>query len=118
MQIVNKKYVKSFARIFLFVYIIFLSVSIFHYHNFSFKNGSSYSKSAGSYPYTDLTTDYFSVCALHQFLQTIDNFHYSSLKNVQSLSVLDSTLPQIKVRIFHSEDFSLQSPRAPPLFIS
>ena len=118
MQIVNKKYVKNFARIFLFVYITFLSVSIFHYHNFSFENESSYSRSAGSYPYTDLTTDYFSVCALHQFLHTIDDFHFSSSDIIQSLSALNSTLAQIKIDIFYSEGYSVKSPRAPPLFIS
>ena len=118
MQFNNKKYVKSFAKVFLFVYLTFLSISIFHYHSFEFESCSNYSKSAESYPYTDLTTDFFSICALHQYIQTIDNSHYSSSDIIQSLAKLDSTLLPIKILNLCKEEYTKKSPRAPPFFIS
>lgn len=118
MQIIKKKYVKSHARIFLFAYIVFLSVSIFHYHNFDLDKISSYSGGAESYPYTDLTTDFYSVCAIHQFIQTIDDFHFSSSDIIQALSEIESFLNPVKIKNFCLETHSLRSPRAPPLFIS
>ena len=118
MTIAKGKYFRSYARIFLFVYVIFLLISIFHYHNFDLEGKGTYSQSAKSYPYTDLTADYYSVCSLHQFLQTIGDFHFSSSDIIQSLSELDSTLTRIKTKIFLTEEYSIKSPRAPPFFVS
>jgi hypothetical protein len=111
-------YNKKAGLLFLSVYITFILLGTLHYHVFDFENKSNYSTGAESYPYTDLTSDFFSICSLHQFSQTIDDIHYSSSDIVQSLTPLASSLFKVKINYFLIEQYSKASPRAPPLFIS
>ena len=115
----SKKYRKHFGRLFLSIYAVFVLVGIFHYHPYNFDQESSFSYSAPTNRASDLTfDDFFSICSLHQFSQTIDNIHYSSSDIIQSLSVVESNLFQVKINNILNEAFSKTSPRAPPLFIS
>jgi hypothetical protein len=114
----SNTYNRKTGILFLSVYFTFILLGTLHYHVFDFENNSSYSTGSESYPYTDLTSDFFSICSLHQFSQTIDDIHFSSSDVVQSLAPLGSSLFNIKINYFLIEQYSTASPRAPPFFIS
>ena len=112
------RYSKKTGLIFLSVYFTFILLGTLHYHVFDFERNSNYSSGSESYPYTDLTSDFFSICSLHQFSQSIDDIHFSSSDIVQSLAPLESNLFNVKINYHISEQYSRTSPRAPPLSIS
>jgi hypothetical protein len=115
---IPETYRKKTGLLFLSVYFTFILLGTLHYHVFDFENNSNYSTGSESYPYTDLTSDFFSICSLHQFSQTIDDIHFSSSDIVQSLTLLESNLFNVKINYHLIEQYSRTSPRAPPLFIS
>ncbi len=118
MQTLIYKYQKKIGILFLSIYLSFILVGTFHYHKYDLNSKSTYSDSISKKKITDLTADFFSVCSLHQFAQTLDNFHYSSSDVIQSLSRLESNLCQTRLNYFSSEGYSKTSPRAPPSNIS
>ena len=119
MQLSIVKYRKKGGKLFLSIYAAFILVGVFHFHPYNFDQLSTFSYSAPTNRVSDLTfDDFFSICSLHQFSQTIDNIHYSSSDITQLLSVVESNLFQVKINYILNEEFSKTSPRAPPLFIS
>ena len=119
MQKVTKKYRKRCGKLFLSIYSLFVLVGIFHYHPYNFDQLSTFSCSSSANRSSDLSfDDFFSICSLHQFSQTIDDIHYSSSDIIQSLSVVESNLFQVKINNILNEEFSKTTPRAPPFSIS
>ena len=118
MQSFNIKYQKKTGIVFLTIYVSLLFVGTIHYHKFTFSVKSTYSKAQTSDTYNDLSPDFLNVCKLHQFSQTIDDFHYSSVDIVQSLSLLESNLSHVWITKYSQEEYSKKSPRAPPVFFS
>lgn len=115
MQKSNIKYRKHFGILFLSIYATFVLVGTLHYHVFNLEQKSTFSDSVSTNRINDLTSDFFSVCSLHQFAQTIDNFYYSSSDIVQSLTLLESGLYPGVTNNFTSLKYSRISPRAPPI---
>ena len=118
MQPFNVKYQKKTGIVFLTIYLSLIFLGSIHYHKFDLNVKSSYSDSQASNPYNDLSQDFLSVCSLHQFSQTISDFHYSSFDIVQSLSLLESNLSHVWITKYSEEEYSQKSPRAPPAFFS
>jgi len=112
------RYNKKTGLLFLSVYFTFILLGTLHYHVFDFENNSNYSSGSESYPYTDLTSDFFSICSLHQFSQSIDDIHFSSSDIVQSLAPLGAKLFIVRINYALIDQYSKASPRAPPLCIS
>ena len=116
MQKIIKKYRSRFGLLFLSIYAAFILVGIFHYHPYNFEQLSAFSNSASTNRASDLTLDdFFSICSLHQFAQSIDNFHYTSTSIIQSLTPLDSKLNLPEINDFASLSYSQISLRAPPI---
>ena len=118
MQTLITKYRRNLGIFFLSTYLTFIFVGTLHYHKYDLNSKSNYSDSFSKKSVNDLTSDFFSVCKLHQFAQTLDNFHYSSSDIIQSLSKLESGLSQNRLNDLSSEEYSKTSPRAPPQIIS
>lgn len=118
MQTLVTKYQTKIGIFFLSTYLCFILVGTLHYHKYNYEGKSTYSDSFSKNRVNDLTSDFFSVCKLHQFAQSLDNFHYSSSDIIQSLSKLESNLCQSRLNYFSSEEYSRTSPRAPPSTIS
>jgi uncharacterized membrane-anchored protein YitT (DUF2179 family) len=115
---ISEKYKRKIGIAFLYFYVLFLLVGTIHYHIYDLNPKDSFQSEVNADVINDLTIDFFSVCSLHQFSQTIDNIHYSSSDIIQSLSVLESNLFFIRINNFLSVEYTKTSPRAPPLFIS
>ena len=118
MKLLIYKYQKRFGILFLSIYLSFVFVGTLHHHKYDFECKNTYSDSFSKKSVNDLSVDFFSVCSLHQFAQTLDNFHYSSSDIIQSLSTLESNLFLTHQHYSSSEEYSSISPRAPPLSIS
>lgn len=118
MRLLIYKYQNKFGILFLSIYLSFIFVGTLHYHKYDLNSKNTFSDSLSKKRVNDLTADFFSVCSLHQFAQTLDNFHYSSSDIIQSLSKLESNLCQTRLSYFSSEGYSKTSPRAPPSIIS
>ncbi len=118
MKLLLYKYHKRFGILFLSIYLSFVFVGTLHHHKYDFECKNTYSDSFSKKSVNDLSVDFFSVCSLHQFAQTLDDFHYSSSDIIQSLSKLESNLRQQHLQCFPSEEYSKTSPRAPPSTIS
>lgn len=112
------KYKTKAGILFLAIYLSFFLLGTLHYHKFDMEVRSTFSDTPMSDAYNDLTSDFFSICSLHQFAQTINDYHYSSSDIVQSLSKIDSILTPVKFRNFYTAAYSEKSPRAPPILIS
>ncbi|MGA8264941.1 MAG: hypothetical protein WB779_10905 [Ignavibacteriaceae bacterium] len=116
MQKVTKKYRKRCGKLFLSIYSLFVLVGIFHFHPYNIDQLTAFTNSATTNSVTDLTLDdFFSICSLHQFAQSIDNFHYSSSNIIQSLAQLESRLNLPGINDFTSLKYSHISLRAPPI---
>ena len=116
MQKVTKKYRKRCGKLFLSIYAVFVLVGVFHYHSYNFDQLSTFSCSSSTNRSSDLSfDDFFTICSLHQFAQSIDNFHYSSANIVQPLTPLDSHLNSLGTSDFTSLTYSQISLRAPPV---
>lgn len=115
MQKNTKKYRKRCGKLFLSIYIVFVLVGIFHYHPYNFAQLSAFSGTSPTNRVNDLTfDDFFTICSLHQFAQSIDNFHYSSANIIEPLTKLDSRLNFLGISGFTSLNYSQISLRAPP----
>jgi|SRR3989304_8454587 len=117
MQFHLKKYRQIFGVLFLSVYLSFILVGTLHYHPYDLVKKTEYTDQTTTNRTTGLSSGFFRICSLHQFSQTIDNFHYSSSDIIQSLSLLESNLFQNQISNFSAEEYSQTSPRAPPLFL-
>ena len=119
MQSFNAKYQRKTGIVFITIYFSLLFLGTLHYHKFDLNVKSAYSESQ-TVPdtYNDLSPDFLSICTLHQFSQTIDDFHYSSFDIVQSLSLIESNLSHVWITKYSQEEYSRISPRAPPAFFS
>ena len=116
MQLATTKYKRKGGKLFLSIYTAFILVGVFHYHPYNFDGLSSFSYPSTTNRLSDLSfDDFFTICSLHQFAQTIDNFHYSSANIVQPLTQLDSKLNFLRTNDFTSLTFSQISLRAPPV---
>ena len=118
MQSFNTKYQKKTGIVFLTIYISLLFIGTLHFHKFDLEVRCSYTESHPPATHNDLSPDFLSVCSLHQFSQTIDDFHYSSSDIVQSLSLLESNLSHVWITKYSQEEYSRIAPRAPPTFFS
>ncbi len=114
MLLIGNKYKTKVGILFLGIYLSFFFLGTLHYHKYDLDVKSSYSDTPMSDAYNDLTSDFLSICSLHQFAQTIDDFHYCSSDIIQSLSELNTNLSQIQINNFSADEYSQSTPRAPP----
>ena len=112
----NLTYHKKIGLMFLVVYTVFIMVGTIHYHCYVLNPANAFQSETTSNGFSDINVDFFSVCSLHQFAQTISNSSYSSADIVQSLSEIETNISQLKIRAHIPEIYSKTSPRAPPLF--
>ncbi len=110
-----KKYRKRFGILFLSVYTVFVLVGVFHYHQYNLDRKATFSNAVSTNRVTDLSSDFFSICSLHQFAHSINNFHYSSSRIVQSLSLLESRIRLVETKDIKTLNYSYLSLRAPPI---
>lgn len=116
MQIHSKKYRKIFGGLFLSVYLTFIIVGTLHYHPYDLVKKSEYTDKTTSNRTTDLSSDFFSICSLHQFSQTIDNDSYSSSNIVLALTKIETSLYLKEISNVNATSSSILPSRAPPLF--
>jgi hypothetical protein len=115
MLLLTAKYKRRIGILFLSIYAAFIVVGILHFHRFDFDHQSAFENSVESNQINDLTTDFFSVCSLHQFAHSIYHLHYSSSGIVLTHLPLDSRLNNLTGNKYSSLNYSLISPRAPPV---
>ena len=109
------KYKLQIERIFLFVYLGFIALSIFHVHRYDLNQLYNFSAGSENYPATDLTGDFNNFCLLHEFLQTLDNYHYSSDKVIAPLMEITSSDVPNNEFVYNDLYPSDKAPRAPPV---
>ena len=102
--------------LFLFVYISFLVVGIFHYHTYNFDSFKKFNLNSEKTPLAslDLTDGTFFPCLLNSFSGTILNYSFSSLGIVKPLTQSFQTF-SFEKKDFHScPHLTNLSLRAPP----
>lgn len=107
---------RRIAGLFLFVYISFLVVGIFHYHTYDLDNFPKFDLHSDKAPLTslDLTDSGHSPCLLNSFSGTILNYSFSSLGIIKPLTQSLQTFP-VEDQNFHSNPhLNNLSLRAPP----
>ena len=109
------KYNQKIALFFLLAYFSFVIIGIFHYHNFDLNTANKFNTETQS-TYTDINSDFFGVCSLHQFSQTINNSYCSSSDINLSLAEINTKIDKNVSPDISLEIFSRKSPRAPPIF--
>ena len=115
MLLLTAKYKRRIGILFLSIYAAFIVVGILHFHRFDFDHQSTFENSVESNQINDLTSDFFSVCSLHQFAHSIYHFHFPSSGIKLTLVPLDSRLNNLTGNKYSSLSYSLISPRAPPV---
>jgi hypothetical protein len=107
---------RRIAGLFLFVYISFLVVGIFHYHTYNLDNSKKFDLHSEKTPLAglDLTEGTFFPCLLNSFSGTILNYSFSSLAIIKPLTQSFQTF-SIENQDFHSNPhLNNLSLRAPP----
>ena len=112
------KYRRRAGFIFLAAYVVFILIGTLHHHRYDLNPKNAVSQQTNSAGATDLNADFFSVCSLHQFSQTIANKSYPSSDFIQSLSCIEAKLLLAKIKIPVHELYNKTSPRAPPIILS
>lgn len=112
------KYRRIIGSIFLAAYMTFILVGTVHFHHYDLNPANNIAASESSGGTSDLNMDFFSVCSLHQFSQSIDNISHNSADISQKLSGLQTDLFPRDVSIFIPEIHGKISPRAPPAALS
>lgn len=110
---------RRIAGLFLFVYISFLVVGIFHYHPYNLDNSKKFNLHSDKIPLTnlDLTDGTHSPCLLYSFSATILNYSYSSIGIIKPLTHSLQTF-SIGNQHFHSSPhLNNLSLRAPPAIL-
>ncbi|HKI78942.1 MAG TPA: hypothetical protein VKA26_10400 [Ignavibacteriaceae bacterium] len=100
---------------FLTAYLLFVLVGTFHYHTYDLNPLNNFNTKTNN-SYTDLNSDFFSVCSLHQFSQTITSSFYASSDIIQTLVKLQTISIRINFNTHDSDILSNTPPRAPPIF--
>jgi hypothetical protein len=114
MQLLTVKHKSRIGLSFLTIYAAFIIVGVLHSHRFDFDQKSTFENLVTCNQINDLTSDFFTVCSLHQFAHSINDLHYSSSGIIQSLVPLESRLSLQTARRYISLNYSRVSPRAPP----
>lgn len=111
---ISKTYKRNISSAFLSVYLAFILIGTIHYHCYDLNPRNSINNEVSSDGQTDLNSDFFSVCSLHQFSQSISNTSYTSDDIVQSLFAIETNLSKLNQRAPSAGIYSDTSPRAPP----
>lgn len=112
------KYRRNIGSIFLAAYIAFILVGTVHFHHYDLNPASNIAASEAAGGTSDINMDFFSVCSLHQFSQSIDNISHNSADISHELSGLQTDLLPGDITIIIPEIRGKISPRAPPAALS
>ena len=110
------KYRQGISKTFLFIYFLFLAVSVFHFHHISLLNENSIKTELPQRNNSDIILSGVTFCQLAQFSSSIFNLDYSAGNEirVKYLSI-SSLLPANEFLAF--DFYSLVNPlRGPPSF--
>ncbi|MGA7837898.1 MAG: hypothetical protein WB996_08020, partial [Ignavibacteriaceae bacterium] len=97
---------------------VFILIGTIHHHRYDLNPKNAVSQQTDSTGASDLNTDFFTICSLHQFSQTIANKSYRSSDFIQTLSCIEAKVLLAKIKIPVQELYNKTSPRAPPIIHS
>jgi len=111
----QQKYRNKLSGLFLFTYLSFLVVGIFHHHHYNLDNSQSFNTDSHQIPLPsfDLTDDYYP-CLLNSFSGTILNYHFPSLGIIKPLAQFCERLFVEKKDFKSNLHFNYLTLRAPP----
>ncbi len=108
-------YRRVISSIFLFIYLSFLVVEIFHHHYYDFDNPQSFNVDSNRVPLASFDlSDEHSPCFLNSFSSTILNYQFTSLGIVKPLTLCCEIQLVEKKDFKNNLLFNYLTLRAPP----